>query len=87
MPDKIVLTIDVTTEIEQAIADAARKRGFSTLADYLLALAEQDVIALNEALDDEEDTHETILEDFRQGWHEAMTGQTRPISELWDALF
>jgi hypothetical protein len=21
---------------------------------------------------------------FRQGWLEAMTGQTRPVSELWD---
>jgi len=23
---------------------------------------------------------------FRQGWHEAMTGQTRPLSELWEGV-
>jgi len=23
---------------------------------------------------------------FRQGWQEAMTGQTRPVSELWESI-
>ncbi len=23
---------------------------------------------------------------FRQGWKEAMTGQTRPVSELWEGI-
>lgn len=23
---------------------------------------------------------------FRQGWKEALAGQTRPISELWDGI-
>jgi hypothetical protein len=23
---------------------------------------------------------------FRQGWKEAMTGQTRPVSELWEVI-
>jgi hypothetical protein len=23
---------------------------------------------------------------FRQGWQEAMTGQTRPIPELWEGI-
>ena len=23
---------------------------------------------------------------FRQGWQEAMTGQTRPVSELWEGI-
>ena len=25
----------------------------------------------------------TAQESFRQGWEEALTGQTRPVSELW----
>ncbi|NEQ99733.1 MAG: hypothetical protein F6K30_24030, partial [Cyanothece sp. SIO2G6] len=29
---------------------------------------------------------EEILSDFEQAWHEAMTGQTIPISQLWDDL-
>jgi hypothetical protein len=27
-----------------------------------------------------------VLEDFRQAWHEAMTGQGIPISQLWQEL-
>ena len=27
-----------------------------------------------------------ILNDFRESWHEAMTGQTIPVSELWEGL-
>ena len=29
---------------------------------------------------------EEIIEDFRQGWHEAMTGQTIPVSQLWEEM-
>ena len=29
---------------------------------------------------------EEILSDLRQAWHEAITGQTIPVSELWDGL-
>jgi len=36
--------------------------------------------------DVEEDSDEDIVAGFRQSWHEAMTGNTRPISELWDGL-
>ncbi|MGB0384269.1 MAG: hypothetical protein ACPGWR_05525 [Ardenticatenaceae bacterium] len=31
-------------------------------------------------------TFPTAEEGFRQAWQEAMTGQTRPISELWERL-
>jgi hypothetical protein len=27
-----------------------------------------------------------VLADFRQAWHEAMTGQGIPIAELWQEL-
>jgi hypothetical protein len=27
-----------------------------------------------------------ILADFQQAWHEAMTGQTIPVSQLWEDL-
>jgi hypothetical protein len=29
---------------------------------------------------------EEILCDFRQAWHEAMTGQTVPVSQIWNGL-
>jgi len=27
-----------------------------------------------------------IIEDFRQAWHEAMTGQTIPASQIWEGI-
>ena len=29
---------------------------------------------------------EEIIEDFRQAWHEAMTEQTIPVSQLWEEM-
>jgi hypothetical protein len=31
-------------------------------------------------------TLKTAEDSFRQGWHEAMTGQTIPLAELWDGI-
>jgi hypothetical protein len=31
-------------------------------------------------------TLKTAEASFRQGWHEAMTGQTTPVSELWEGI-
>jgi hypothetical protein len=39
---------------------------------------------------DEEDepieSREEIIKDFRQAWHEAMTEQTIPVSQLWEGI-
>ncbi|MUG93735.1 hypothetical protein F7734_15440 [Scytonema sp. UIC 10036] len=45
------------------------------------------VLIPEETKDDEDDTpNEAILEDFRQAWHEAQTGQTIPIERVWEGL-
>ena len=49
------------------------------------------IVLIPETVDlDEEDTpiesREEILADFRQAWHEAMTGQTIPLSQLWEGI-
>ncbi|NEO16627.1 MULTISPECIES: hypothetical protein [unclassified Moorena] len=31
-------------------------------------------------------TQDTAEESFRQGWQEAMTGNTLPVSQLWDGI-
>jgi hypothetical protein len=31
-------------------------------------------------------TLKSAEESFRQGWQEAMTGNTLPVSELWDGI-
>jgi outer membrane protein W len=37
-------------------------------------------------IDEDDKSKEAILEDFRQAWHEAMTGQTIPVAQLWEEL-
>jgi outer membrane protein W len=37
-------------------------------------------------IDEEEQSKASLLQDFRQAWHEAMTGQTIPVAQLWEGL-
>ncbi|MDF5717332.1 MAG: hypothetical protein PUP93_26600 [Rhizonema sp. NSF051] len=37
-------------------------------------------------IDEDEPSKKAIIEDFRQAWHEAMTGQTIPVTQLWEGL-
>jgi hypothetical protein len=37
-------------------------------------------------LEEYEESNQEIISDFRQAWHEAMTGQTIPVSQLWDGI-
>jgi hypothetical protein len=78
--DKIALTIDLTPEESQQIEAAARQQGYETSAAYVHALV-TDAIAQYDF-----DTKDGILAGLHESWQQAMTGQTRPISELWDAL-
>lgn len=33
-----------------------------------------------------EESQEAILADFRQAWHEAMTGKTIPVAQIWEGI-
>jgi hypothetical protein len=37
-------------------------------------------------IDEDEDELESAVESFRQGWYEAMTGKTLPVSQLWEGI-
>src|SRR5262249_37570121 len=73
----------LTPEKRQRIEDMAHRRGYNAPEDYLLALVDMDA-----AVQDEHDfeSNEGILAAMRESFHQAVTGDTRPISELWDAL-
>ena len=46
-----------------------------------------EVIVLIQEEPPEDDTPNTeVLADLRQAWHEAMTGQTIPVSQLWEEI-
>ncbi|MBZ0281401.1 MAG: hypothetical protein K8L97_11730 [Anaerolineae bacterium] len=81
MTDKVPLIIDVTPEEQARIERLAHERGFNALTSYLLALVESDAQAL-----EGEPTQAEILENFRQGWKEAMNGEVLPIDTLWDGI-
>jgi hypothetical protein len=44
------------------------------------------IVLVNEPVDEEltENDLEFSPESFRQSWHEAMTGKTLPLSQLWE---
>jgi hypothetical protein len=79
MTDKdTVLTISVSREERQQIEKLARRRGYDTPEDYLLALVKSDAEAQGETL--------PLTERFRRSLQDAIAGKTYPISTLWDGI-
>jgi hypothetical protein len=82
-PNHVLVEIQMTPEQKQQIETLARRRGYADLDKYLRALIEADVEAHGESLVlDEIDP----VAGFAEGWRDAMTGNTYPISTLWDDL-
>lgn len=79
-----------TIELKQLLSDSDMTRLLTEASRQQLPLANlvREAIAaylddIEEESDEIEDTpDEEILADFRQAWHEAMTGQTRPAREV-----
>ncbi|MGG6263377.1 type II toxin-antitoxin system RelN family antitoxin [Leptolyngbya sp. AN03gr2] len=46
----------------------------------------QVTVLIPESETDEDEPREKILEDVRQGLYEAITGQTIPLSQMWESL-
>jgi len=44
------------------------------------------IVLIPEDDEPEDDSLETIREGLYQGWQEALTGKTRPVSQLWEGL-
>ena len=80
----MLIEIEVTPEQRQQIELLAQQLGFETPVDYVRSLIETDAKAHGQdlILDDDEDP----IQGFREGWHDAMTGNTYPVSTLWDDL-
>jgi hypothetical protein len=70
-----ILKLDETEAVH--ISQRAKERGYASMMDYLRALVAAD--ALVEALRE-------IEANFREAWHDAMTGNVLPIESLWDEL-
>lgn len=44
------------------------------------------MVSEEQEIDEDEDELESAVESFRQGWYEAMTGKTLPVSQLWEGI-
>ncbi|MEA5580272.1 hypothetical protein VB620_02835 [Nodularia harveyana UHCC-0300] len=44
------------------------------------------IILISEEYQEDEEISESAIESFRQGWHDAMTGNTLPVSQLWEGI-
>ncbi|MDJ0800514.1 MAG: hypothetical protein QNJ51_27515 [Calothrix sp. MO_167.B12] len=44
------------------------------------------IVLIPEETDQDDTSQAEILADFRQAWHEAMTGQTIPVAQIWEGL-
>jgi hypothetical protein len=68
---------------------SVNEKGELTL-DYPLQLKTNSHVELSVLISEteeiEEPTKQEIIDDFRQSWHEVMTSQTIPISEVWEKL-
>jgi hypothetical protein len=74
---KVMATTDASGQITLDIPLALDK---NSRVEVIVLIPEAEI-------DDEDETpREEILEDFRQAWHEAMTGKTIPISQLWEGI-
>ena len=71
-----LVNVQIPREDYQRIMLLAQQRGYASVDAYLLALVEDDV----------EDDEIDPVESFGQGWHEVITGQTRPIEAVWELL-
>ncbi|MGB3265011.1 MAG: hypothetical protein WBA89_13785 [Microcoleus sp.] len=74
---KVMATID---ERGQLHIDEPLKLDRNSRVEVIVLIPE--VTETNE----DEQSNEVILADFRQAWHEAMTGKTIPLSQIWEGI-
>jgi hypothetical protein len=75
------LTIQLPEDLEQELTLRAKQLNIP-LESFVLESLQQ----LVSQSDPDDDSIESVREGIRQGWHEAMTGQTYPISQLWEGI-
>lgn len=44
------------------------------------------IVLIPEQTDLDDKSQAEVLADFRQAWQEAMTGQTIPVTQLWEGI-
>ncbi len=79
------LTIQIPDFLEQQLALEAKRRNLP-LEDFVLQSLTQLMSTLNNEPDPDETPTEVALEGIHQGLQEAFTGQTLPLSQMWEGI-
>ena len=83
----VVLTLTTMKAIE--VKATVNELGQLSL-DKPLTLAKRSrvrvIVLVSEQYTDDEEVYESASESFRQGWYDAITGNTIPVSQLWEGI-
>lgn len=81
-----ILKLDETEAVH--ISQRAKEQGYESVEEYLRALVAADALVemLRDDWQDADTSPDEIEANFREAWHDALTGNVLPIESLWDGL-
>jgi hypothetical protein len=66
--------------------DESKIQQLAEFVEFLQYRDSQKAALLDRNTESDDTPDEEILTNFKQAWHEAMIGQTIPISQVWEEL-
>ena len=81
----MTLTLSLPPELEQYLTQQAQQQGLS-VETYTLQLLQKSIFQLEKNSAFEETPTEIVIEGIRQGIKEALSGQTIPLSQMWEGI-
>ncbi|MTJ49262.1 hypothetical protein [Dolichospermum sp. UHCC 0259] len=81
----MTLTLSLPPELEQYLIQEAQQQGLS-VETYTLELIQKSIFQLEKNSSLEETPTEIVIEGIRQGIKEALSGQTIPLSQMWEGI-
>jgi hypothetical protein len=81
----MTVTLSLPPELEQYLIQEAQQQGLS-VETYTLQLLQQSIFPLEKNSSLEETPTEIVIEGIHQGIKEALSGQTIPLSQMWEGI-
>jgi hypothetical protein len=81
----MTLTLSLPPELEQYLIQEAQQQGLS-VETYALQLIQESIFQLEKNSSLEETPTEIVIEGIHQGIKEALSGQTIPLSQMWEGI-
>jgi hypothetical protein len=77
---KAIKVMGIVDEQGQLALDSPLTMDINSRVEVIILIPEET------ELEEDNQSKEVILEDFRQAWQEAMNGETIPVAQLWEGL-